>query len=245
MDGYGYGYNSEDDLLSGPQRGLSGFLETSDAGFGFPAAAAAAPAAAAAAAAAAAPAAAAPAAAAAAPAAAAPAAGFGSPDSAASAYMILKCKHGLKRNSCSKCFQEHNELRKSFGYAPEAWGIFCKHGHNKYVNKRLAKKDPSGLGRCGDPECIATKPYEYKRVEDLGNPEEQGSSADVPNVKPFNLFGTKVFYDSDDEDMGGGGKKKYRKLRSVKKSKRSSRKYRKSSRKYRKSSRKYRKSSRK
>ena len=242
MDGYGYGYNSEDDLLSGPQRGLSGFLETSDAGFGFPAAAAPA----AAAPAAAAPAAAAPAAAAAgfaSPAAAAAgfgspgSAGFGSPSSAASAYMVLKCKHGLKRNSCSKCFQKQNELIESLGYAPKGWGIFCKHGHNKYVNKRLAKKDPSGLGRCGDPECIATKPYEYKRVEDLedledlGNPEEQGSSADVPNVKPFNLFGTKVFYDSDNGDMGGGGEKKYRKLRSVKKSKRSSRKYRKSSRK--------------
>jgi hypothetical protein len=240
----GYGYNSEDDLLSGPQRGLSGFLETSDAGFGFPAAAAAAPAAAAAAAAAPAAAAAAAAAGFASPAAAA--AGFASPGSAASAYMALKCNHGLKRNSCSKCFQTQNELRESLGDAPKGWGIFCRHGFNKYVNKALAKKDPSGLGRCGDPECIATKPYKrvehLEDLEDLGDPEEQGSSADVPNV---NLFGTKVFYDSDNEDMGRGGKKKYRKLRSVKKSKRSSRKYRKSSRKYRKSSRKYRKSSRK
>ena len=173
----------------------------------------------------------------------------GSAASSAPAYMILKCKHGLKRNSCSQCFKEHNELRKSFGYAPEAWGIFCKHGRNKYVNKRLAKKDPHGLGPCGDPECIATKSYEYQqqRLEYAGNPEQQVPSASLPSLKPMNLFETKVFYSSDEDEMGGGGrgKRKYRKSRSIKKSKKLSRKARKSSRKARKSSRKTRKSSRK
>lgn len=170
--------------------------------------------------------------------------GSATPGSAVSpAYMILKCKHGLKRNSCSQCFKEHNELRKSLGYSePEAWGIFCKHGRNKYVNKRLAKKDPSGLGPCGDPECIATKPYEYQqqRLEYAANPEQQVPSANLPSLKPTNLFGTKVFYSSDEDEMGGGGrgKRKYRKSRSLKKSKKLSRKARKSFKKAIKSSRK-------
>lgn len=156
------------------------------------------------------------------------------PPSSAAAYMTLICKHGLKRNSCSECFKEYNEKRKSFGYDESvAWGIFCKHGRNKFLNKRYAKKDPSGLGPCGDPECITTKPYEYqtKRIEHLGNPQEQGevssASLGLPSLKPLNLFGIR-----GDEGMEKkGGKIKYKRRMSFKKNKRSSRKYRKSSRK--------------
>ena len=74
---------------------------------------------------------------------------------------------------------------------------------------------------------------EIVEIADIDRPFEE---IDLEN--PFGI--DPVFF-----EMEGGGGKKYRKLRSIKKSKRSSRKYRKSSRKYRKSSRKYRKSSRK
>ena len=172
------------------------------------------------------------------------AAGFGSPASAAgssslktSLKMTEACHHDTKRNSCRECFNEQNALRISQGLEPVAWGIFCKHGINKYTSK------------CPYPECKITRPYIYKsppptyamHTEQSHQPQEQGfnpesarmfeppipSSAQLSDeIKPVNR---NLFSQMEKK----GGRKSYRK--SAKKLKR---KYRKSSRKTKPSSRK-------
>ena len=226
------GYNSEDDLLSGPQRGLSGFLETSDAGFGSPGFGSPGSAA---------------------------AAGFGSPGSASS--QKKRCPHNLRKDACRKCWNQYNADRISKGLAPEAWGIFCKHGINKFTKS------------CTNPECVEQRGksivYTDQEPESRGTMQFQQPTGVIPDsarmfeppiprsaglsfspleasqVNPVkkNLFGSSVFDNSDDEMSGGrrkSSKKSKRKAR--KSSKKSKKKARKSSKK---SSKKARKSSRK
>ncbi len=213
-------YNSDEDLLSGPDRDLSGFIipgSASAAGFGSPSSS-----------------------------------GFGSPYS----KVREQCHHSKKRNSCRMCWEENNALRVSQGLEPVSWGIFCKHGINKFTKFR-----------CTDPECTATRPYTYKspphtssvmhmRTEQSPQPSyKQGvipesarmfepsipssaglsfSELESTEIKPVsrNLL-------SDMEMEQGGGRKSYRK--SAKKLKRKSKK---SSRKAKRSSRKAKRSSR-
>ena len=182
---------------------------------------------------------------------AASAAGFSSPGSALRARD--QCHHDRKRNSCRECWEEYNASRISQGLEPVAFGIFCKHGINKFTKFK-----------CNDPECINTRPYVYKsptsamrmRAEQSPHPlYQQGvipesarmfeppipksaglsfSELQSTEVKPVsrNLF-------SELEMEQDGGSKSYRK--SAKKLKKKSRK---SSRKVKRSSRKARRSSR-
>jgi hypothetical protein len=221
------GYNSDDDLLSGPQLGLSGFLETPGPEFGSPGSAAAA--------------------------------GFGSPGSASS--QKKRCPHNLRKDACRKCWNQYNADRISKGLAPEAWGIFCKHGINKFTKS------------CTNPECVEQRGksivYTDQEPESRGTMQFQQPTGVIPDsarmfeppiprsaglsfspleasqVNPVkkNLFGSSVFDNSDDEMSGG--RRKYSK-KSKRKARKSSRKSKKKARKSsRKSSRKARKSSRK
>jgi hypothetical protein len=220
------GYNSDDDLLSGPQRGLSGFLETSDAGFGSPGSAAAA--------------------------------GFGSPGSASS--QKKRCPHNLRKDACRKCWNQYNADRISKGLAPEAWGIFCKHGINKFTKsctnpECVEQRGKSIVYADQEPESRDTMQFQQPtgvipdsaRMFEPPIPKSAGlsfSPLEASQVNPVkkNLFGSSVF-DNDDEMSGGrrkSSKKSKRKAR--KSSKKSKKKARKSSKK---SSRKARKSSRK
>jgi len=175
------------------------------------------------------------------------AAGFGSPSSAAgfgsppATGSPNTCQHGRRKDICKNCWQ----LKQMKG--PTANGIFCKHGLNRH-NKKLR-----GI-LCGDPECDETRGYTPREFvthktsfqppsTQQGVIETQTSEPPIPNsvgfsqftaatpVRRHNLFGTKVFDSSDDENGMFGGRKKYRK---------SKRKVRKSSRK---SKRKVKKSS--
>ena len=173
------------------------------------------------------------------------AAGFGSPTATDSPN---KCPHGLRRkDACHECWQSKQVS------GPTAYGIYCKHGENKHLNKKKGKL-------CGDPECDDIRDYTLRefvthRESVQQHPFTQGVIGDsakmfyspIPNsaglsspftgsvVKPVRrvkLFDDpRVFESSSDEMIGG--RKKYRK---------SKRKVRKSSRK---SKRKGRKSSRK
>ena len=205
-------YTSDDDLLSGPQPDLSGFLVPESASV----------------------------------------AGFTSPG----LKMKSVCPHGKKRNSCRECFNEHNASRKLQGLEPESWGIFCKHGINKYSSNA-----------CIDPKCNEKRPYTKTFVTHSGeepqSPYQQGvipdsarmfeplvpksaglsfSSLEASEVNPIkkNLFGTRAFYSSDDDEMSqGGGRRKASKKQKKKSAKKSKKKSAKKSKK--KSSRKGRK----
>ena len=204
-------YNSDDDLLSGPQFGLSGFLdpETASAsappGFSSPGSASAA--------------------------------GFGSP----SRKNI--CPHGRRRDTCKECWKQYNDDRISKGLEPEAFGIFCKHGINKFMKNS-----------CTDPECIKQrrKPVAYSgqeseprvtmqflqptgvipssaRMFEPPIPKSAGlsfSRLEASEVTPVtrNLFETRVFDSSDDEMREGGGRRKSSKKSKRKSSKKSKRK---------------------
>lgn len=220
-------YNSDDDLLSGPQLGLSGFLdpETASAsasapsGFSSPGSASAA--------------------------------SFGSPGSASSRKNI--CPHGRRRDTCKECWKQYNDDRISKGLEPEAFGIFCKHGINKFMKNS-----------CTDPECIKQrrKPVAYSGQESEPRvtmqflqptgvipssartfeppiPKSAGlsfSRLEASEVTPVtrNLFETRVFDSSDDEMRERGGRRKYRKSSKKSKRKSSKKSKRKSSRKARK-----------
>ena len=208
--------DSDDDLLSRPQLGLSGFLETPDPELGYPDSAAAA--------------------------------GFGSPRA------TDICKHGNKSNSCKQCFNEFNEDRKLKGLAPIAWGIFCKHGINKY----------KPTNKCPYLECNEKRPYTKTFAHSAEESQplyQQGvipksaqmfeppipnsaglsfSPLEVSQVNPVNknLFGTRAFYSSDEGEMGGGRRKSSKKSKR-KSSKKSKRKFSKKSK--RKSSKKAKK----
>jgi hypothetical protein len=166
------------------------------------------------------------------------AAGFGSPTATGSPNT---CQHGRRKDTCKECWQ----LKQVNG--PTAYGIYCKHGLNRHDNKQ------KGI-LCRDPECDETRGYtprEYVKHKASVQPpytqqgviKTQTSEPPIPNsvgfsqftaatpVRRHNLFGTKVFDNSDDENGMFGGRKKYRK---------SKRKVRKSSRK---SKRKVKKSS--
>jgi hypothetical protein len=185
------------------------------------------------------------------------AAGFGSPSSAASTGHRYNCQHGVRKDTCMKCWgliQERSEK-------PTAWGIFCEHGYNKHHLKSQGKF-------CVYPECSSNTMRNYTQrkgstdstnefnthMENMENMEIQDhpftqgvitSEMTVlePKPKPVKLFDHIGAFEDDDDELGGG-RKKYRK--SVKKSskKYSKKSKKKSSRKARKA-RKARKSSRK
>ena len=217
------GYNSEDDLLSGPQRGLSGFLETSDAGFGSPVSAAAA--------------------------------GFGSPGSASS--QKKRCPHNLRKDACRKCWSEYNADRISKGLAPEAWGIFCKHGINKFTKsctnpECVEQRGKSIVYTSQEPEPRVTSQFQQPtgvipdsaRMFEPPIPKSAGLSFSPLEVSQVNPVKKNLSYNDSDDEMGGG-RRKYSKKSKSKARKSSKKSSRKSSRKARKSSRKARKSSRK
>lgn len=197
------GYNSDDDLLGGPQRDLSGFLvpETSP-GFTSPGSAAAV--------------------------------GFTSPGSASSQKKRPPCPHGLRKDTCKICWQQYNADRVSKGLEPEARGIFCKHGINKFTTHP-----------CRNPECMEQRkvPFDLQftstgvipenaRMFEPPVPNSAGlsfSELQASEVKPLHK---KLFNDDDDEKMSGGSKssrKSYKKtVRKAKKNKFRRRSYRKS-----------------
>jgi hypothetical protein len=201
-------YKSDDDLL-GEERDLSGFLvpgssAVASPGFSSPGSA-----------------------------------GFGSPGFSSPRATDI-CKHGNKSNSCKQCFNEFNEDRKLKGLAPIAWGIFCKHGINKY----------KPTNKCPYIECNEKRPYtktfahsaeesqplyqqgvipDSARMFEPPIPKSAGlsfSPLEASQVNPVNrnLFGPRVFYSSDEGEMGGGRRKssKKSKRKSSKKSKRKS-----------------------
>lgn len=206
------GYNSDDDLLGGPQRDLSGFLvpETSP-GFTSPGTAAAvgftspgtaasvgftSPGTAA-------------------------AVGFTSPGSTSSQKKRPPCPHGLRKDTCKTCWQQYNDDRVLKGLAPEARGIFCKHGINKFTTHP-----------CRNPECMEQRkvPFDLQftptgvipenaRMFEPPVPNSAGlsfSELQASEVKPLH----KKLFDDDDEKMSGGSKisrKSYKKT--VRKSK--------------------------
>jgi len=128
------------------------------------------------------------------------------------------CEHFKKKNSCRDCYDAAMVYRQSQGLPPIPWGIFCKHGVNKYA--------------CQEPECKESiRIYESQRRP--SSPQQA-----VNSVFP-DESGAQVF--SSDHEMGGGSKS-YRKARSYRKAKMSSRKAR--SYKKTRSSRKTKRSSR-
>ena len=212
-------------------------------------------------------------------------AGFGSPASAASSAfgssgsaasgglnMLSKCTRHITnpnklitRNTCRGCFKEHNEERIAQGLVPGPFGVFCKHGINKFTTNK-----------CTDPECMAIARRDYVKKNLSLTPFLTGD----PKAGLINRFGEEspfapVFShetrvglthgpasESDvlqqefsgllnpsrkSTDSGfsmGGGNKSYRKSsRNLnRKAKRSSRKAKRSSRKAKKSSRKAKRS---
>ena len=184
------GYNSDDDLLGGPQRDLSGFLvpETSPR-FTSPGTAAAV--------------------------------GFTSPGSTSSQKKRPPCPHGRRKDTCKTCWQQYNDDRVLKGLAPEARGIFCKHGINKFTTHP-----------CRNPECMEQRkvPFDLQftptgvipenaRMFEPPVPNSAGlsfSELQASEVKPLH----KKLFDDDDEKMSGGSKisrKSYKKT--VRKSK--------------------------
>jgi len=216
-------YDSDDDLLSGPERDLNGFIIPGQYDFGSPGSASAV--------------------------------GFGSPGSASavgfgSPRSIDICKHGKRTNSCKKCFNDFNAYRMAQGLQPIAWGIFCKHGINKYkmtnkcpdpeCNKRRTDAKGIVVGEEPQPTNLQGVIPESARTFEPPVPNSAGlsfSPLEVSQVLPVkkNLFGTKVFDSSSEEEMGGGGRKKYRKSSKKSKRKSSKKSKRKSSRKARRS----------
>jgi hypothetical protein len=202
---------------------------------------------------------------------------FGSSGSAASGglNMLNKCTRHITnphklitRNTCRGCFKEHNEERTAQGLGPGPFGVFCKHGINKFTTNK-----------CTDPECMAIARRDYVKKNLSLTPFLTGD----PKAGLINRFGEEspfapvlpgetrvglthvpareadvlqqdfsgVFnpnHESTDSGFSmGGGRKSYRKsYRSLnKKARKSSRKAKRSSRKAKRSSRKAKRSSRK
>ena len=167
----------------------------------------------------------------------APAANFVSPAPAANFVSASKirtkiiCPHDSKRpDACKLCWLSRQ------GQGPTAFGIYCKHGINKYT------------GQCESPECNVTRDYTTRQVfthrgDEAQPPFREGViPRDAEMFEPpipiipepqlqFQPNQNPIKMDGDGMD---GGRKKYR--NSAKKSSKKSKK--KSSRKARKSSRK-------
>lgn len=158
----------------------------------------------------------------------APAASFGS---ASKIRTKIICPHGSKRpDACKLCWLSRQ------GQGPTAFGIYCKHGINKYT------------GQCESPECNVTRDYTTRQVfthrgDEAQPPFREGViprdaemfEPPIPTIpEPQLQFQPNQNPIKMDGDGMDGGRKKYRK--SAKKSSKKSKK--KSSRKARKSSRK-------
>jgi hypothetical protein len=204
-------YKSDDDLLSGPQLGLSGFLDPETAYASAPP-------------------------------------GFSSPGSASAASFGSPsrkniCPHGRRKDTCKECWKQYNDDRISKGLEPEAFGIFCKHGINKFMKNS-----------CTNPECIKQRGKliayagqeseprvtmqflqptgvipDSARMFEPPIPKSAGlsfSPLEASQVNPVtrNLFETRVFDSSDDEMREGGGRRKSSKKSKRKSSKKSKRK---------------------
>lgn len=203
-------YKSDDDLL-GEERDLSGFLVPGSAGY-----AASTP-------------------------------GFSSSGSAQPSFSSPgsvssqknRCPHNLRKDTCKQCWKEYNDDRISKGLAPEARGIFCKHGINKFTKKCAECNAYSGQDTIQFQQPTGVIP-DSARMFEPPIPKSAGlsfSPLEASQINPVNrnLFGPRVFYSSDKGEMGGGRRKssKKPKRKSYKKSKRKSSKKskRKSSRK--------------
>jgi hypothetical protein len=196
------GYNSDEDLLSGPQRDLSGFLVPENSSE------------------------------------------FTSHESASSQKKRPPCIHGLRKDTCKTCWHQYNADRVSKGLEPEARGIFCKHGINKFT-----------IHPCMNPECMEKR---KKNVEYVGESLFQQPSGVIPDsarmfypsipnsaglsfselkayeVKPTNK---KLFHDDEEIDNRGGkvSRKAHKKtVRKVKTKKSRRRSYGKSKRPFKK-----------
>ena len=147
--------------------------------------------------------------------------GFMSPGSASS--QKNRCPHNLRKDTCKQCWILYNDDRISKGLAPEARGIFCKHGINKFTKK---------CAECNAYSGEDTMQFQQPTgvIDDSARtfyppiPNSAGlsfSPLEVSQVNPVNknLFGTRAYYSNDDGEMGGG-RRKYRK--SSNKSKRKS-----------------------
>ena len=188
-------YKSDDDLL-GEERDLSGFLVPGSPGY-----AAASPGS-------------------------ASSAGFGSPGSVSS--QKNRCPHNLRKDTCKQCWKEYNDDRISKGLAPEARGIFCKHGINKFTKKCTECNAYSGQDTMQFQQPTGVIP-DSARMFEPPIPKSAGlsfSPLEASQINPVNrnLFGPRVFYSSDEGEMGGGRRKssKKSKRKSSKKSKRKS-----------------------
>ena len=162
--------------------------------------------------------------------------GFMSPGSASS--QKNRCLHNLRKDTCKKCWKEYNDDRISKGFAPEARGIFCKHGINKFTKKKCAECNAySGQDTMQFQQPTGVIP-DSARMFEPPIPKSAGlsfSPLEASQVNPVNknLFGPRVFYSSDEGEMGGG-RRKYRKSSKKSKRKSSKKSKRKSSRKARK-----------
>ena len=126
----------------------------------------------------------------------------------------------LKKNSCRDCYDRAMAFRMSRGLPPIPWGIFCKHGVNKYA--------------CQEPECKESiRIYESQRRP---SPPQQAVNSVFPDESDAQVF--------SDHEMGGGSKLYRKSARKFKKKTRSYRKAKRSSRKAKRSSRKAKRSSR-
>ena len=154
--------------------------------------------------------------------------GFGS---ASKIRTKIICPHGSKRpDACKLCWLSRQ------GQGPTAFGIYCKHGINKYTVQ------------CESPECNVTRDYTTRQVfthrgDEAQPPFREGViprdaemfEPPIPTIpEPQLQFQPNQNPIKMDGDGMDGGRKKYRK--SAKKSSKKSKK--KSSRKVRKSSRK-------
>lgn len=152
-------------------------------------------------------------------------AGFGSPGSASSQK---RCPHNLRKDTCKQCWKEYNDDRISKGLAPEARGIFCKHGINKFTKKCAECNAYSGQDTMQFQQPTGVIP-DSARMFEPPIPKSAGlsfSPLEASQINPVNrnLFGPRAFNDSDEGEMGGGRRKssKKSKRKSSKKSKRKS-----------------------
>jgi hypothetical protein len=149
---------------------------------------------------------------------------FSSPGSASS--QKNRCPHNLRKDTCKQCWKEYNDDRISKGLAPEARGIFCKHGINKFTKKCAECNAYSGQDTMQFQQPTGVIP-DSARMFEPPIPKSAGlsfSPLEASQINPVNrnLFGPKAFYSSDEGEMGGGRRKssKKSKRKSSKKSKR-------------------------
>jgi len=154
-------------------------------------------------------------------------AGFGSPGFS-SPSQKNRCPHNLRKDTCKQCWKEYNDDRISKGLAPEARGIFCKHGINKFTKKCAECNAYSGQDTMQFQQPTGVIP-DSARMFEPPIPKSAGlsfSPLEASQINPVNrnLFGPRVFYSSDEGEMGGGRRKssKKSKRKSSKKSKRKS-----------------------